>query len=169
MTFLRHLLSILLLPFVMVVLVPRWLLRAWSTADTRWVGGTIAAATAHIVGALIFLIGFALFAWCITLFGRIGKGTLAPWDPTQRLVAVGPYRHVRNPMITGVLAMLAGEAVFLGSRVIMIWAAAFLAFNHLYFLISEEPGLERRFGRDYEEYKLAVPRWIPRLTPWKNT
>ncbi|MFL5528533.1 MAG: methyltransferase family protein [Gemmatimonadaceae bacterium] len=169
MTFLRHLLAILLLPFVMVVLVPRWLLRAWSASDTRWVGGTMAAATAHIVGALIFLIGFALFAWCITLFGRIGKGTLAPWDPTQRLVAVGPYRHVRNPMITGVLTMLAGEAVFLGSRVIMIWAATFLAFNHLYFLISEEPGLERRFGRDYEEYKLAVPRWIPRLTPWKNT
>ncbi|MFL5559316.1 MAG: methyltransferase family protein [Gemmatimonadaceae bacterium] len=169
MTFLRHLLSILLLPFVMVVMVPRWLLRAWSASDTRWVGGTMAAATAHIVGALIFLIGFALFAWCITLFGRIGKGTLAPWDPTQRLVAVGPYRHVRNPMITGVLTMLAGEAVFLGSRVIMIWAATFLAFNHLYFLISEEPGLERRFGRDYEEYKLAVPRWIPRLTPWKNT
>ncbi|MFL5609273.1 MAG: methyltransferase family protein [Gemmatimonadaceae bacterium] len=169
MTFLRHLLSILLLPFVMVVMVPRWLLRAWSASDTRWVGGTMAAATAHIVGALIFLIGFALFAWCITLFGRIGKGTLAPWDPTQRLVAVGPYRHVRNPMITGVLTMLAGEAVFLGSRVIMIWAATFLVFNHLYFLISEEPGLERRFGRDYEEYKLAVPRWIPRLTPWKNT
>ena len=101
MTILRHLFSILLLPFVIVVIVPRWLLRVWSASDTRWVDGAVAAAFAHITGVVVFLCGFALFAWCISLFARVGEGTLAPWDPTRRLVAVGPYRYMRNPMITG--------------------------------------------------------------------
>ncbi len=168
MTILRHLLSILLLPFVMVVIVPRWLLRVWSSSDTRWVDGTVAAAFAHIAGAVLFLSGFALFAWCVSLFARVGEGTLAPWDPTRRLVAVGPYLYMRNPMITGVVTMLLGETLFLGSRAVGIWAATFIAINQIYFVISEEPGLERRFGAAYIEYKSAVPRWIPMARPWKS-
>lgn len=168
MTILRHLLSILLLPFLVVVIIPRWLLRVWSASDTRWVDGTVAAAFAHISGVVLFLGGFALFAWCVSLFARVGEGTLAPWDPTRRLVAVGPYRYMRNPMITGVVTMLLGETMFLGSRALWIWAATFIAINQLYFVISEEPGLERRFGATYVEYKSSVPRWIPRARPWKG-
>lgn len=168
MTILRHLLSILLLPFVMVVIVPRWLLRVWSSSDTRWVDGTVAAGFAHISGVVLFLGGFALFAWCVSLFARVGEGTLAPWDPTRRLVAVGPYLYMRNPMITGVVTMLLGETLFLGSRAVGIWAATFVAINQIYFVITEEPGLERRFGAAYIEYKSAVPRWIPRARPWKS-
>jgi len=165
---LRHLLSILLLPFVVVVIVPRWLLRAWSVSDTRWIDGTVTASLSNLAGILLFVAGFGLFAWCVSLFARVGQGTLAPWDPTRRLVAVGPYRYVRNPMISGVLTMLVGETFFLGSRVIGIWAATFMAINQIYFMLLEEPGLERRFGSAYREYKLAVPRWIPRATPWNN-
>lgn len=165
---LRHLLAILILPFMVVVMIPRWLLRGYSASDTRWIDGTIPAAAAHIIGALAFLAGFALFAWCISLFARIGKGTLAPWDPTQRLVVVGPYRYVRNPMITGVLTMLAGEGLFLGSRVMAYWTLAFFIINTIYFLLVEEPGLERRFGASYLEYKAVVPRWLPGDRPWEN-
>jgi protein-S-isoprenylcysteine O-methyltransferase Ste14 len=165
---LRHLLSILLLPFVVVLIIPRWLLRASSSSDTRWIDGTVTASLSHLSGIVLFLAGFGLFAWCVSLFARVGQGTLAPWDPTRRLVAVGPYRYVRNPMISGVLTMLAGEALFFGSRVIAIWAATFMAINQVYFMLLEEPGLERRFGTAYREYKLSVPRWIPRATAWKN-
>jgi protein-S-isoprenylcysteine O-methyltransferase Ste14 len=122
----------------------------------------------HIAAIVVFLGGFGLFAWCISLFARVGQGTLAPWDPTSRLVAVGPYRYVRNPMISGVVTMLIGEALLHGSRVIAIWAATFIVINQVYFVLLEEPGLERRFGAAYLEYKSAVPRWIPRATPWKN-
>ena len=69
-------------------------------------------------------------------------------------------------MITGVAAMLAGEALFFGSWVLALWAAVFVAINHAYFVLSEEPGVERRFGESYRSYKANVPRWIPRLTPW---
>ena len=69
-------------------------------------------------------------------------------------------------MISGVLAMLLGETFLAGSWLIGAWALAFLLTNHAYFVLSEEPGLERRFGEGYRTYKANVPRWIPRLTPW---
>jgi protein-S-isoprenylcysteine O-methyltransferase Ste14 len=155
---LRHLLAIALLPFVAVVVIPYWLLASHAGVDTRW-GGL------WLLGAVAFSCGLALFAWCVGLFVRVGQGTLAPWDPTRRLVAVGPYRHVRNPMIAGVAAMLAGEALVFGSWLLALWAAIFVAVNHAYFVLSEEPGLERRFGASYRAYKASVPRWIPRATP----
>jgi protein-S-isoprenylcysteine O-methyltransferase Ste14 len=160
----RHLLSILLLPFVVVVVIPRSLLA--DAVPGTWGGGPALDQLSRAAGVVVFAIGFALFAWCVSLFARVGRGTLAPWDPTRRLVAVGPYRHVRNPMISGVLLMLAGEALFWRSGALALGAGAFLLINHAYFLLSEEPGLERRFGEGYREYRAHVPRWIPRLRPW---
>ena len=96
------------------------------------------------------------------LFARVGQGTLAPWDATRRLVAVGPYRYVRNPMITSVVMMLAGEALFFGSTVLAGWFVLFFLCNHVYFILLEEPSLELRFGASYAEYKKQVPRWLPR-------
>ena len=162
MTVLRHALSILLLPVMAVVVVPWWLLGSFADVGTRW-------SSLWLVGVVVFACGFALFAWCVSLFARVGQGTLAPWDPTQRMVAVGPYRHVRNPMITGVATMLVGEALAFGSLAIALWAATFVIINHVYFIASEEPGLEQRFGESYRIYKTNVPRWLPRLTLWSAT
>jgi protein-S-isoprenylcysteine O-methyltransferase Ste14 len=159
---LRHVVSILLLPFMVVAVVPVWLLRSWQHADVRWQEPLLVHG-GRAAGVLTFVVGFLLFAWSVALFARVGQGTLAPWDPTRRLVAVGPYRHVRNPMISGVAAMLAGEALFFGSAVLAAWSALFVAINHAYFLVSEEPGLERRFGSAYADYRRTVPRWLPRI------
>jgi protein-S-isoprenylcysteine O-methyltransferase Ste14 len=65
-------------------------------------------------------------------------------------------------MITGVAGILAGEALITGSRALAIWLLAFVAINFTYFVLVEEPGLARRFGAPYLEYKERVPRWIPR-------
>ena len=122
-----------------------------------------------MLGVPLVAAGVAMWAWTVRLFARIGKGTLAPWDPTQRLVVQGPYAHARNPMITGVLAALSGEALVLGSTAIAVWAAIFAVVNHVFFLAYEEPAVERRFGDEYRRYKENVPRWIPRRTPWRPT
>ncbi|HUF30852.1 MAG TPA: isoprenylcysteine carboxylmethyltransferase family protein [Gemmatimonadaceae bacterium] len=163
---LPHILAILILPVTVLVVVPGWILVTFAARDSRWMPGSALPSLFQGFGVLIFVAGFMIFAWCIVLFARIGRGTLAPWDPTRRLVVVGPYRHVRNPMISGVVAMLGGEALLSGSLLIAGWLALFLLINHVYFLISEEPGLARRFGESYDEYRAAVPRWIPRLRPW---
>lgn len=163
---LRHLLSILILPTTAVLLMPLWLVNRFGGA---WPGdGDMRVMPLRIAGALLLAAGFALFAWCIWLFGRVGEGTLAPWDPPRRFVAVGPYRYTRNPMISGVAAMLIGEALFLISVPLALWALMFIAANQLYFMLSEEPRLERRFGARYRAYKTAVPRWMPRRKPWEE-
>lgn len=158
---LRHLLSILLLPTMAAGVLPWWLLTAWRGVDTRWPAAALSWVP-RTAGALVSAAGFTLFAWCVLLFARVGRGTLAPWDPTQALVAVGPYRYTRNPMISGVALMLAGEALVAGSVVVGVWTLVFFVINHLYFILSEEPGLEARFGEPYRAYRAAVPRWLGR-------
>lgn len=91
------------------------------------------------------------------------EGTLAPWNPTQRLVVQGVYCHVRNPMISGVLAILLGEAVMAASLPLLSWFLVFVIGNALYIPLAEEPGLVKRFGQEYEVCRWDVPRWIPRL------
>lgn len=166
MSLLRHALSILVLPVTVLVLVPWWLIQSGDAGGTGVNLPAIPPWLGRVLGAAILLGGFALFTWCVALFARIGGGTLAPWDPTRRLVAAGPYRHVRNPMISGVAAMLAGEALIFGSAAIAAWLVIFVIINHIYFVVSEERGLARRFGNSYDAYRAAVPRWIPRRTPW---
>lgn len=163
LTILRHSLSILLLPFMVVVVVPYGLLDA---GDTLWSSGSPLVWLPRLAGIVLFAAGFIFFGWCVMLFARVGQGTLAPWDPTRRMVASGPYRFVRNPMISGVALMLIGETLLWGSSATAIWAAVFIAINHVYFVVLEEPGLESRFGDDYRVYKENVPRWIPRIRPW---
>jgi protein-S-isoprenylcysteine O-methyltransferase Ste14 len=69
-------------------------------------------------------------------------------------------------MIAGVLAVLLGEGIVLGSPAILVTAAIFFAVNATYIPLVEEPGLADRFGDEYRTYIRHVPRWIPRIRPW---
>jgi protein-S-isoprenylcysteine O-methyltransferase Ste14 len=64
--------------------------------------------------------------------------------------------------------MLLGEALLWASIALGLWACVFILINHAYFLLSEEPELEKRFGEGYRLYKASVPRWIPRLISWRD-
>jgi protein-S-isoprenylcysteine O-methyltransferase Ste14 len=155
------------MPLVVVAILP-WCLRTWlAEYDSRWPGDNPAVWIVRLLGAAVLLLGLALFAWCVSLFTRKGEGTIMPWDPTQQLVVVGPYRHVRNPMISSVLFIVVGQALLWGSWLTGALAAVFLLINHVYFILSEEPGLEKRFGEGYRIYKANVPRWLPRPETWR--
>jgi len=67
---------------------------------------------AQAAGMLVGASGAILALWCIATFILIGRGTPAPFDPPRRLVVVGPYRLVRNPMYIGAALALAGAALF---------------------------------------------------------
>jgi protein-S-isoprenylcysteine O-methyltransferase Ste14 len=159
---LSHITTILLLPFTVTVIIPELLMRWFTRRDSRW-SSRPASHLPKAAGASLIGVGSMLLSWCVYLFAKVGRGTLAPWDPTQNLVARGPYRYTRNPMITGVGLILLGRAVHRGSWVLGLWTLYFFVSNHIYFIRSEEPGLEKRFGDTYRDYKARVPRWIPRL------
>jgi protein-S-isoprenylcysteine O-methyltransferase Ste14 len=95
-------------------------------------------------------------------FSAAGKGTLAPWDPPRRLVVVGLYRFTRNPMYVGVLTLVLGWTLLLGSPWLAAYVVVLAAVFHLRTVLYEEPHLARLFGVEWERYRAAVPRWLPR-------
>lgn len=161
----RHLLSVAALPFVVAVVIPAWMARLGGLPLALGAGPV--ARLGQLAGLLLFATGLVLFAASLGRFAVEGRGTLAPWDPPRRLVVRGPYRYVRNPMISGVVFVLFGEALLLASRAHLTWALAVLAMNLVYIPLLEEPGLEHRFGAAYREYCRHVPRIVPRLRPWR--
>lgn len=161
----RLLSSIIILPGTVVVFIPAvlvWLSRESSTAAQL----ANLNQAAFWLGLVAFAIGLSLATWTSKLFLTVGEGTPAPWDPPKKFVVLGPYRHVRNPMISGVLFMLVGEALLFQSSPIAGWTVLFFLANAIYLPNFEERDLEGRFGNPYLEYKKHVHRWVPRLSPW---
>lgn len=161
----KHIRAVLLLPFIVTIVIPIVILHWTRQFADGWLLRP-GALPFPALGTLYVAIGLSLLVRTIIQFAREGGGTLAPWDPTGRLVVTGIYRYVRNPMISGVLFILLGEATFFGSKPLLVWFLVFLAINAVYIPLFEERGLEARFGEAYREYKRSVPRWIPRVKPW---
>jgi len=159
--------AILLLPGMAIIVVPAFIIHfSGSAPPARYFASPLHLAL-FIFGLCLMVSGLTLMAKSIRLFIRIGKGTLAPWSPTRHLVVEGVYCYVRNPMISGVFCILLGESAVFGSWQLLVWFFFFVLVNVVYTPLLEEPGLARRFGEEYLFYKKNVPRWIPRLKPWK--
>jgi protein-S-isoprenylcysteine O-methyltransferase Ste14 len=163
----RHLISFLLFPATMTLVIPALIvLPAGVRGPELGAAPTVGLVT---VGCLLIAAGLGMLIWTVVLFDRVGKGTLGlgpvMGEPVH-LVVRGPYRHVRNPMITGVLCILLGEAAVTASGALLAWFAIFLAFQVTVIPFWEEPHLVGRYGDEYVEYRRNVPRWIPRISAW---
>jgi protein-S-isoprenylcysteine O-methyltransferase Ste14 len=147
-------------PGVMAGVIP-WALTGW---DVRADWG----AAARIAGVALTVCGAAVLVQAFVRFVREGRGTPAPAAPTERLVVGGLYRHVRNPMYEAVTAAIVGQALILGRPGLLLYAALFAVTVATFVYVYEEPTLTEQFGADYEAYRRAVPRWLPRLRPWTH-
>ncbi|HEX9149684.1 MAG TPA: isoprenylcysteine carboxylmethyltransferase family protein [Thermoanaerobaculia bacterium] len=161
MLVLRALFFALLMPGAVVIGIPWLLLRGQPSRDVR-------LDFPAVIGSALVIAGAATLFVCIRDFAVSGRGTLAPVDPPRKLVRVGLYRHVRNPMYLGVLLVLVGESLFFESPVLGFYAAVIALSFHLFVVLFEEPSLRGLFGPDYERYRASVPRWVPRLRPWEG-
>ena len=121
-----------------------------------------AQAVATALGAALIVAGVAVVVWCFVVLARDGRGTPTPAAATTRLVATGPYRHVRHPMYLATTAVIGGEGLVL-ARPVLFAAAAVYALTLLALLrYVEEPRLRARFGAEYDAYRATVPSCRPR-------
>lgn len=132
-----------------------WTLHRWSPL------GVIAEAA----GAVLIALGVVPIAAAFVAFVQAG-GTPVPAASPPRLVVAGFYRYVRNPIYVGFVVVLIGQALLFGSTGMATYAAIAWCVGAAAVRFYEEPRLHRRFGPEYEQYRRAVPAWIPRLRPW---
>ncbi|PWU02809.1 MAG: isoprenylcysteine carboxyl methyltransferase [Terriglobia bacterium] len=143
-------------------LVPFWISR-WRV-DPPFFGVPLF----RVVGVILTALGLAGLLDSFARFALQGLGTPAPVFPTRHLVVTGLYRYVRNPMYVAVVSTILGQGLLFGSVALVEYAAVVWLLFHLFVLIYEEPTLRANFGPEYREFCSRVPRWIPRVTPWKG-
>ena len=147
-------------PALVLIFLP-WTITSFRISPGEPLGQTLAA-------GLLIAAGLTPLLESIIRFIAVGHGTLVPALPPEHLVVSGLYRYVRNPMYVGVLTVISGEALLFWNRDMVNYLAAVWLASHLFVRFYEEPKLTRRFPGEYPRYKSHVPRWLPRVTPWKQ-
>lgn len=116
-----------------------------------------------VLAWVIMVIGCFITFWPVIAF-FLARGTPVPFNPPPKLITNGLYAYVRNPMLLGLFIFMFGLGAVLGSlSLIFIFTPLFIVLNVLYIKAIEEKELEKRFGKEYLEYKKRVPMFIPRL------
>jgi protein-S-isoprenylcysteine O-methyltransferase Ste14 len=150
-------------PLVLAGFVPWWV--------TQWEFRTafFGVDLTRILGGILIIVGVPGLVDSFARFALEGLGTPAPIAPTQKLAVTGLYRYVRNPIYIAVVAVIFGQALLFGDWRLLWYGALLWLFFHVVVVTYEEPTLKQTFGTEYESFRTNVPRWIPRLTPWRTT
>ncbi len=116
----------------------------------------------RIPGIVLLATGGGLLLWCGGILGKVGilEEHGDRLFPTE-FVARGPFRYVRNPMSLGGTFLFVGLGLYLRSISILVFSCLLFLLFHIVAVCFEEPGLTKRFGERYIEYKKTVGRWIP--------
>lgn len=121
------------------------------------------------LGAILIIVGAPGIVDSFARFALEGLGTPAPIAPPQNLVVSGLYRYVRNPIYIALVLVILGQGLLFADQRLLWYGALLWLFFHAAVVMIEEPTLEQTFGMEYEDFRTNVPRWIPRLTPWRTT
>lgn len=155
-------LFLLLAPGTVAGLVPWWITR-W-----RMQSPLLGFSGFRVIGALMIAAGIAIVLDSFARFALQGLGTPAPVLPTRHLVVSGLYQYVRNPIYVGVLWVVLGQGMLLGDGRLLVYGVLLWLGFHVFIVGYEEPTLRISFGSEYEAFRRNVPRWIPRLSPWRG-
>lgn len=141
----------LLVPFPLTYVVP-WLINLTNvgkfTIGITWLGFSV------------IILGTTGLFYCFFEFVYSGKGTPVPFEPPKRLLSSKLYRYTRNPMYLAVISIIIGESIWYENWIIVIYGVLLWAVLHLWIVLYEEPALNKKFGKKYEDYVSKTQRWL---------
>lgn len=107
----------------------------------------------------------AIVAWPLILFGMllIVKGWVRIYFLGDELVTSGIYGTIRHPQYAGIFLIIAGQLVNWPTLPGIVLAPV-IVWLYLGLAARDDRRLANRFGNAFEEYRSAVPRFVPR---WK--
>lgn len=140
----------------------------WWISHWRMQPSFLGLSPSRLAGAGLIALGVPALLDSFARFALEGLGTPAPIFPARHLVVTGLYRYARNPMYIGVVLLIAGQGLLLGNAQVLGYGALVWLAVHLFVIGYEEPTLRRTFGAEYERFCGNVPRWVPRLRPWRG-
>ena len=116
---------------------------------------------AGLVAALLAGIGIGIALAGVHVFRR-ARTTIHPTRPqeTTSLVTSGVYRWTRNPMYLGMLLVLLGWGLHLGSALTLVGPVAFSGYLTRFQIVPEERALRILFGQTFDNYRAKVRRWL---------
>ena len=114
---------------------------------------------AAFLGAMVFVLALALFAWAIITITRAGS-SVPTNRPTTTIVDSGPFRFTRNPIYTGMFLGLIGLAIAFDNLWLLVTLVPFVLVIRYGVVAREEDYLERKFGDIYRGYRSRVRRWL---------
>ncbi len=121
----------------------------------EWVPGALAV----FVGPAVTAVSLGLFSWAIYTM-RSGDASIPTNEPTNVIVARGPFRFSRNPIYVTMLLLQVGVGIWANS----LWFLGLAAISAMLLswgvISREEQYLERKFGTEYLAYKTRVRRWL---------
>lgn len=121
-----------------------------------------------VIGLAATLLGESIRFWGVAYAGSLTRATGSVGAPA--VIMAGPYAFVRNPLYVGNILMYVGIGILSNALFPWLSLVAAVVFIVQYTLIVslEEEFLEKEFGAGYGEYKKNVPRFIPRLIPYRT-
>ena len=111
------------------------------------------------IGGGIIILGICIVFLSALSFKR-AETNLEPWRPTTKIIFTGFYAYSRNPIYTGFCLILIGIGVFLNSFWILISFIPSAVLTYYVVIKKEEIYLEKKFGKEYINYKNKVRRWL---------
>ncbi|MBU2513690.1 isoprenylcysteine carboxylmethyltransferase family protein [bacterium] len=115
----------------------------------------------YLISVPLLVVGLSLVFWSVVNFLKV-KGTPVPFNPPPELVASGPYRYARNPMLGGLFTVMFGIGVLCQSiSLVFFFTPLFILINVVELKLIEEPELEMRLGKPYIDYRKKTPMFFP--------
>ncbi len=113
----------------------------------------------NLPGIFLVIFGVVLNLHADSSFKK-NSTTVKPFEKSSRLITTGTFRLSRNPMYLGMVSILLGICIILGSITPFFVVLIFIIVIDYLFIRVEESMLEEQFGNTWLKYKKSVRRWI---------